>query len=165
MFVECSYFVHRRVFIGVSAKPVLNIGKEIHASLRVVGAYVLDIGCGSGIFSLAAYRLGAKRVVSIDPDHHSIRATTQVRDQYGSNKSWTVRRGSALDRAFLKSLGTFDIVYSWGVLHHTGNMRAGLENVNSLVEKNGKLFIAIYNNNTKHVLEGTSRVWSKIKKF
>jgi len=79
-------------------------------------------------------------------------------------ENWEIQTGSALNSEFLKSLGTFDIVYSWGVLHHTGNMYQALENITSLVHPDGKLYIALYNDNQRF-MEGTSSFWLAIKKI
>lgn len=82
----------------------------------------LDIGCGSGLFSLAARQLGA-RVCSFDYDPQSVNCAAGLRRRYfPDDPDWVIERGSALDRHFMEQLGTFDIVYSWGVLHHTGAM-------------------------------------------
>lgn len=123
------------------------------------GKSFLDIGSGSGLFSLAARRLGA-RVHSFDYDPHSVACTRELRSRYFvDDQKWTIEDGSALDEEYIKSLGTFDVVYSWGVLHHTGNMWQALANARLPVAGGGKLFIAIYND-----LGSKSRRWKWIKK-
>jgi 2-polyprenyl-3-methyl-5-hydroxy-6-metoxy-1,4-benzoquinol methylase len=109
------------------------------------GRRFLDIGSGSGLFSLAARRLGAS-VHSFDLDPESVRCTLELRRRYfQADGHWRIEQGSALDRDYLASLGKFDVVYSWGVLHHTGKMYEALENVIAPVAPRGKLFVAIYN--------------------
>ena len=107
----------------------------------------LDIGSGSGLFSLAARRMGAK-VISFDYDPDSVACAQALKNKFypeDKNDSWRIEQGSALDREYLSSLGTFDIVYSWGVLHHTGDMWRALENACTCVKPEGILFISIYN--------------------
>lgn len=109
------------------------------------GKSFLDIGSGSGLFSLAARRLGA-RVHSFDYDPRSVACTKELRRlYYPDDSSWIVEEGSALDCVYMRSLGQFDVVYSWGVLHHTGQMWQALENALLPVGRDGKLFIALYN--------------------
>jgi 2-polyprenyl-6-hydroxyphenyl methylase/3-demethylubiquinone-9 3-methyltransferase len=109
------------------------------------GKSFLDIGCGSGLFSLAARRLGA-RVHSFDYDPQSVACATELRRRYfPDDERWTIEEGSALDSDYLRRLGAFDVVYSWGVLHHTGQMWQALDNAQLPVAAGGKLFIAIYN--------------------
>jgi len=109
------------------------------------GKSFLDIGSGSGLFSLAARRLGA-RVHSFDFDPHSVACTTELRRRYfPGDDIWTVEEASILDPAYLSKLGKFDVVYSWGVLHHTGRMWEALEHAHKMVAESGRLFIALYN--------------------
>ena len=126
----------------------------------LAGKSFLDVGSGSGLFSLAARRLGA-RVHSLDYDPDSVRCTTELRRRYFPNDpQWTVEEASALDKNHLMSLGQFDVVYSWGVLHHTGHMWAALDNVSGVVAPGGSLFISIYND------QGSISVrWKKIKRL
>lgn len=109
------------------------------------GLSFLDVGCGSGLFSLAARKLGAK-VYSFDFDPSSVACSMKLKNMFLQNDSdWIIKEGSVLDLNYLDSLGKFNIVYSWGVLHHTGNMWQAIENLLHLVEARGVFFIAIYN--------------------
>jgi len=94
----------------------------------------LNIGRDSGLFSLAARQLGAS-VFSFDYDAQSVACTQVLKRRYfREDLYWTIEEGSALENAYLQSLGQFDIVYSWGVLHHTGDMWEVLKNVDSAVK-------------------------------
>jgi len=111
---------------------------------RLDGLSFLDIGSGSGLSSLAARRLGA-RVVSFDYDADSVACTTHLRDRLRpGDDAWRVERGSALDDDYLASLGRFDVVYSWGVLHHTGAMHEAVRKAAGLVAPRGLLILALY---------------------
>jgi len=126
----------------------------------LVGKSFLDVGSGSGLFSLAARRLGAN-VFSFDFDPKSVGCTQELRRRYfDGDPNWVIQEGSILDRSYLERLGKFDVVYSWGVLHHTGKMWDALENVAPLVGDGGKLFIALYNDQG-----GASIRWKKLKKL
>ena len=140
---------------------------DAEASLRSMlqvedlhGRSFLDIGSGSGFFSLAARRLGAT-VLSFDYDPSSVACTQELKRRYFENDDqWQVRSGSVLDDAFMQQLGSHDVVYSWGVLHHTGNMQQAIAHACARVAAGGTLYLAIYND------QGwISDYWTVVKKI
>lgn len=129
---------------------------EVMGDLR--GKTFLDVGCGSGIHSLAAIRLGASRVFSFDYDPQSVSCTQEMKRRFAPEAAnWHIERGSVLDESYMRSLGKFDVVYSWGVLHHTGEMWKALDLVSIPAQE--KLMVAIY-----HDHGWRSRFWQKYKR-
>ena len=126
------------------------------------GRSFLDVGSGSGLFSYAAYRLGAGRVVSFDVDAFSVDCCRYHHEKAGRPQNWEIRHGSILDPEFVSRLGTFDIVYAWGVLHHTGNMWQAIRHAASRVAEGGLIYLAIYNK--AGGMRG-SEFWLAVKKF
>ena len=143
-----------------------RINKAIKSLINMIGEdnyngqSFLDIGSGSGLFSLAARKLGFI-VYSFDFDKKSVDCTKKLKELYfKDDTNWHIEEGSVLDKNYIETLGKFDVVYSWGVLHHTGHMWNALNNADLPVKENGKLFIAIYND--QHL---ESVIWLKIKQL
>jgi len=123
----------------------------------VAGKSFLDVGCGSGLFSIAAHKLGAKKIVGIDVNPRCIETSKINRDRLMPGAPIEFQLASALDADQLHRFGEFDVVYAWGSLHHTGAMWAAIANVLRCVAPGGTLVLAIYN---KHF---TSSAWKVIK--
>lgn len=135
---------------------------ELLPAAEVEGRSFLDIGSGSGLSSLVAVKLGAREVVSFDYDANSVEATASLAGKFSQETrcNWTVRQGDILDPELVHSLGRFDVVYSWGVLHHTGSMWDAVSNAVALVEDGGIFFIALYNDQGAR-----SRLWRVVKRI
>jgi len=140
----------------IAAQSLRELVGELHERT------FLDVGCGSGLFSLCAHRAGAKQVVSFDIDSESVAATRLLHQRAGSPESWRILHGSILDFSFLANLDSADVVYSWGVLHHTGDMYTAIRNAASLVDPGGIFAIAIYNQVAGGWLDSTR--WWQIKR-
>jgi len=111
------------------------------------GKTFLDVGCGSGLHSLAALSLGAASVTAIDIDENSVGTTQELLTKYAPGQKWTAKVASVFD-ASPDALGRFDVVYSWGVLHHTGDMWRAIECATRFVNPGGQFVIAIYSATT-----------------
>jgi len=124
------------------------------------GRSFLDVGCGSGLFSLAARRLGAS-VVSFDFDLESADCAIELKKRFcDGDQSWTIEVRSILDSEYLTRLGHFDVVYAWGVLHHTGAMWDALENTLGAVAQGGRVVLGLYNDQGWR-----SRCWRYVKRL
>ena len=124
----------------------------------LVGRTFLDIGCGSGLHSFAALSLGATSVLAIDIDEHSVSTTRALLGNRAANSKWDTKIASIFD-ASADELGQFDVVYSWGVLHHTGDMWRAIECATKFVRLGGYFAIAIYS------ATACDNIWKAEKKF
>jgi 2-polyprenyl-6-hydroxyphenyl methylase/3-demethylubiquinone-9 3-methyltransferase len=137
------------------ASVQLLLGRE-----RLNGLRFLDVGCGSGLFSLVARRLGAS-VVSFDFDPLCVQCATGLRERYfPGDTDWRIEQGSVLDLTFIQSLGQFDVVYAWGVLHHTGQMWQAIDHASMPVKRDGLLVLALYNDQGVR-----SSMWKTVKRI
>jgi SAM-dependent methyltransferase len=114
------------------------VGRE-----AIQGRTFLDIGCGSGLFSLAAVRLGCEQLLAVDLDPKSVETTRRTLSLHAKGGNWDVQNISVFHLDPQK-LGTFDTVYSWGVLHHTGAMYDAIAKASKMVAPNGMLTLALY---------------------
>jgi len=152
-----------RAFLSVlDEERILAAEASVQSLLGVTdlaGMRFLDAGSGSGLFSLAARRLGAT-VHSFDYDAQSVACTAELRTRYfPDDPEWRVEQGSVLDHDYLEGLGLFDVVYSWGVLHHTGAMWDAIQNVTERVKSHGLLALSLYNDQGR-----VSRGWWRVKR-
>ena len=130
---------------------------------RLDGKRFLDIGSGSGLHSLAAFLLGAAEVISFDYDQDSVNTTEKLRAMVGNPPNWSVFQSSILDNSLITQYQA-DIVYSWGVLHHTGQMWQALRNAAAMVSPGGLFVIAIYNRAESRNFLRSSHFWLQIKR-
>jgi len=146
--ITFSFGKNWRDFVDtVSEDSIARAMKDIEEWLgrdSVEGKSILDIGCGSGIHSLCFHLLGAKEIVSLDVDPYSVESTRLLWEKAGKPGSWRVLSGSVLDEEFVDSLDKHEVVYSWGVLHHTGSMWQAIANACSLVKEGGRIWLSIY---------------------
>lgn len=126
------------------------------------GRSMLDVGCGSGLHAYAAIKAGVERVVAFDYDPKSVEASRLSHAHAGNPPNWEIRHGSVLDESFMRSLGTFDIVYSWGVLHHTGDVWRAIRNAAVPVRQGGLFYIALYSSDVQKP-PYTAEFWLDVK--
>jgi SAM-dependent methyltransferase len=143
--------------IAIAAKSLDDL-----VGADLTGKVFLDIGAGSGLFSLCAHRAGAAWVVSLDVDPDSVDSCRELRRRSGDPENWDVLEASILDPNLPAAVPQGDVVYSWGVLHHTGDMYAALRMATGLVKPGGLFAIAIYNRATGRWLD--SERWQRIKR-
>lgn len=126
------------------------------------GLSVLDIGCGSGLHSLAAWQSGAARILSFDYDPKSVETTRALHRLAKAPEAWEIIQGSVLDTNFMETLPRADLVYSWGVLHHTGDVWSAIRNTCDRVAPGGLMYLALYS--ADMTIDPPPAYWLGVKK-
>ena len=125
------------------------------------GLTFLDIGCGSGLHSLAAQQAGARSVYGFDFDVESVSAAIFVKEQAGCPANWSVEQGSIIDDNFVSRIPQFDLVYAWGVLHHTGDVWHAIHNAAGRVKPGGLFYLALYSADVQ--IDPPPQFWLDVK--
>ena len=145
-----SHFAFGKNWAAYAGRITLHEIEEAERGLakllgdRLDGHRLLDIGCGSGLHALAALRLGAREVVAMDIDADSVATTRAVLAQWWAGSNWRAEERSVFDLTPETMGGPFDIVYSWGVLHHTGDLHRALATAAKMVAEGGRFAFALY---------------------
>lgn len=154
-FVDKNFSQER---VDISRRHLLDfLGRE-----SLEGLSLLDIGCGSGLHSLAAWQAGVRRILGFDYDPNSVSTTRALHKLAGAPAAWEVMQGSVLDADFMAGLPQADLVYSWGVLHHTGDVWNAIRQACGRVAPGGLLYIALYSADVQ--IDPPPQYWLDIKR-
>ena len=143
-----------------------NDFQTLMAGINIRGVTLLDIGFGQGLTLLISTELGAITAgCEINPISIEVLEFNKQKFPKIKDCSIPIITGSILDPKIISDLkkvdflhgNLYDIVHSWGVLHHTGNMWEAIKITSDLVKPNGHFIISIYNRHW------TSKIWLLIK--
>lgn len=104
------------------------------------GKKVMDAGCGRGRWTYGFGKLGVGSCTSFDISENGIDATKSVAGEFGDH--FTVCKRNILDA--LDFADDYDMVWCYGVLHHTGDTYGGFHNLIRHVKPGGYFFFMLY---------------------
>jgi 2-polyprenyl-3-methyl-5-hydroxy-6-metoxy-1,4-benzoquinol methylase len=113
---------------------IKHIGLE-----NIKGKTILDAGCGTGVAAVCFKLLGAKEVYGIDISEGALETARKLARQNKVKVTFT--KDNLLD---LKLKKKFDVIHSFGVLHHTADCRKSFDNLVKMLNPKGKFYIALY---------------------
>lgn len=122
-----------------------KIEKQIEFLNKLIGRdnienkIVLDAGCGTGIAAISFKKLGANKVIGIDISKKSLLTAKKLAEEAGVKLKFIT--GDLLN---LPLKGNFDIIHSFGALHHTGDTKGAFANLINLLGENGQFYLALY---------------------
>jgi ubiquinone/menaquinone biosynthesis C-methylase UbiE len=104
------------------------------------GKRLLEVGCGTGT-DLLQFARGGSRVVGVDLTPRSIEITRQRFRVYDLDGEFAI--GDAENLAFPDN--SFDVVYSFGVIHHTPDTRRAVSEFHRVLKPGGRAIVMLYN--------------------
>jgi 2-polyprenyl-3-methyl-5-hydroxy-6-metoxy-1,4-benzoquinol methylase len=107
------------------------------------GKSVLEIGCGLGTDTVNFARAGAQ-VTAIDLSDQSAALARQRLEVYGLGDRATIYVGNAEELPSIVPHQTFDLVYSFGVIHHSPNPRLIVEHLRQYMTPQSELRLMVY---------------------
>jgi 2-polyprenyl-3-methyl-5-hydroxy-6-metoxy-1,4-benzoquinol methylase len=127
------------------------------------GKRVLEIGCGIGTDTVNFARHGAQ-VTSVDLSEKSIEIARQRMSVYGVRDQVRFYRGNAEELSSFVPVKPFDLIYSFGVIHHTPHPERVLEQLRQYARPGTTVKIMVYHRRSWKVLwillgEGRGKFW------
>jgi 2-polyprenyl-3-methyl-5-hydroxy-6-metoxy-1,4-benzoquinol methylase len=123
-----------RIYKKVRLFTLQQKARLIQSTTGRADGSLLDVGCGTGAFLNAMQQQGWK-VSGIEPDPD---ARARARSLYGINVA-------APDKLSELAPASFDAITLWHVLEHVHDLHAYMNQLHSLLKKDGRLFIAVPN--------------------